>query len=183
MRQLTISVAVILAMTAAASAQTAGKGDAGKGAALPGGSSSLQETFEDWTVRCAVQNNTRICKLQQQQRHRETNQLALAIDLEAGAKNTATGTIVMPFGLRLAAGITLQLDDEPASKPLSFSTCLPVGCLVPLALDAPTVTALRTSKVLKLAAVANDSGQAVALTISLKGFPSAHDRVKALDGK
>lgn len=134
-------------------------------------------------MRCAVQNNTRVCKLQQQQRHREKNQLTLAIDLEAGAKNTASGMLVLPFGLKLASSVTLQIDEQPASKPLPFSTCLPVGCLVPLSFDPTTMGALRAGTTLKLAAVANDSGQNVALTISLKGFPGAHDRVKALDGK
>lgn len=46
----------------------AAKGDAARkeaAAALPGGASSLQESFEDWTVVCALPGGHKVCSLSQ----------------------------------------------------------------------------------------------------------------------
>ena len=150
--------------------------------ALPGGASSLQETFEDWQVSCAVQGTVRLCRMAQQQRQKDGNQLVLAVELAPAAKDGVAGLLVLPFGLRLADGVTLQIDEGKPSPALAFSTCLPGGCLVPLGLDAGFVRALRSGAALKIGARANDGGQAVALAVSLKGFAAAHDRLKVLAG-
>ena len=36
-------------------------------AELPGGASSLRETYQDWTVQCQVVNNVKQCAISQQQ--------------------------------------------------------------------------------------------------------------------
>lgn len=176
MRRLTLSVSFALAMTAAATAQNAGS------TTLPGGSSSLQESFETWMVRCAAKDNGRACNIIQQQRHRETKQIILAVELTASASGNLTGNVALPFGLRLDDGVTTQIDDKPTSKPMRFSTCLPVGCLVPLTFDKAAVSLLRAGNSLKINATANNDGKKVTLSVSLKGFPAALARLTALGG-
>ena len=85
----------------------------------------------------------------------------------------------MPFGLALSSGATLQIDDKPAGQPLPFRTCLPVGCVVPVSFEAPTLALLRVGGAIKIKAV-TDGGQDAPFSISLKGFASAFDRVAAL---
>jgi invasion protein IalB len=59
---------------------------------------------------------------------------------------------------------------------------MPVGCLVPLSFDDDRVSSLGKGTALKLKATASDADQEVVLTVSLKGFAAALDRMKALAG-
>lgn len=153
----------------------------GEDAALPGGASSLQETYQDWRIACEIGDKTKHCSMSQQQvgknRHR-----VLAVELQASRDSTVTGLLVLPFGLLLDKGVTLQIDDKPALAPLRFRTCMPAGCLVPLSFDRDRVGALGKGTALKLKATAADTNQEVVLTVSLKGFAAALDRIKALAG-
>jgi invasion protein IalB len=146
---------------------------------LPGGASSLQETYQDWLVAC-VHKDVKRCAVSQQQAQ-QNGQRLLAIELTASTDaETATGTLVLPFGLALEAGVILQVDDNPAATPLRFSTCLSAGCIVPLKFDAPTLAALRVGTTLKAMAKAANSDQPGTLSISLKGFSAAFDRAAVL---
>lgn len=147
---------------------------------LPNGASSLNETYDDWVVLCTAKDKGRLCVMTQQQRKSDTNQLVLAVELNAVSKEAIRGSLVLPFGLRLGDGVTLQVDGGPVSKPLPFSTCLPAGCIVQLAFDAATVKSLRAGTALKLVAKAHEGGQDVVLAVSLKGFAAAQDRAVAL---
>lgn len=147
---------------------------------LPNGATSLNETYQDWVVLCSAADRGRACAMAQQQRKQDTNQLVLAVEFNAVAANELRGTLVLPFGLRLTDGVTLQVDDGAVSKPLAFVTCLPAGCIVPLAFDASMIKALRAGTTLKLVAKAHDNGQDVGLGVSLKGFAAAQDRASAL---
>lgn len=145
---------------------------------LPGGASSLNETYRDWQVACVQQGTAKRCVLSQQQAQ-QNGQRVLAIELNAPAGNTVAGTLVLPFGLALASGVALQIDDKAAGQPLRFRTCLPAGCIVPVTFDAPTLTLLRAGTALKVKATA-DGGQETLFSISLQGFAAALDRVAAL---
>ena len=147
---------------------------------LPGGASSLQETFDNWTVACVQQAAAKRCSLSQQQNDAQSHQRVLAIEFMAPAADQLEGTLVLPFGLALDHGVTLQIDDGPASPSQKFRTCLPVGCLVPFAFDAKTIATLRKGANLKVAALAAGDGKEANFTISLKGFPAALDRTAAL---
>mgnify|MGYP001244534852 CR=1 FL=1 len=146
---------------------------------LPGGATSLNETYEDWSVVCVQQPAGKRCVLAQTQT--QNGQRALTVELDPPKDGSVSGVLLLPLGLALAAGVMLQVDDGKAGGPLAFRTCLPAGCLVPLSFDAATVGALRKGKALKLEARA-DGGQAIRLTIPLRGFSNALDRVAALAG-
>jgi invasion protein IalB len=181
MIRLSVTVAAfaiaLVAMPVKAMAQS---GEAAKAPALPGGSSSLQETFEGWTLQCAATAGGRLCNVQQQQRHRDSKQLVVAVELTVAPGNAVAGVLVLPFGLKLAAGAALQIDDKPVAPALPFATCLPVGCLVPLNFDRAMINRLRAGNVLKVTAAANEDGKPVALDVSLKGLPAALDRLAGL---
>ena len=146
--------------------------------ALPGGASSLNETYKDWTVACVQQGTTKRCVLSQAQKQ-QNGRRVLAIELNAPAGNTVSGTLVLPFGLALDSGVTFQIDEKPAMKPIRFRTCLPAGCLVNVTFDAATLVALRAGALLKIKTTA-DGGAATPFSISLQGFGTALDRVAAL---
>jgi invasion protein IalB len=146
---------------------------------LPGGASSLTETYQDWTVTCQISDGAKICAMSQQQT-RQDGQRILTMELRNSDDGVASGVLLLPFGLALDAGVKLQVKDGPSLPPLPFSTCLPVGCVVPLKLDADTIAAFRGGTSLSIAARAHDSNQEVALSLSLSGFTAALDRLHSL---
>jgi invasion protein IalB len=147
---------------------------------LPGGATALSETFNDWQVVCAVQGATKRCAAKQEQISQQNKQLVLAVELiPVATEDKVDGVALLPFGLALDSGVTLQVDESPAATPRRFRTCVPGGCVLPLSFDAHTLAQLRAGSVLK-AKVAIDGGQDATLSISLKGLSAALDRTAAL---
>jgi len=180
MKTLGTLAAAVTAYLMAVSAGTAQNKADQKPSELPGGSSSLQETFDNWTLQCSTSDKERVCRVQQQQRHRESKQLLLAMEFSVGANGGVRGSAILPFGLRLASGMTLQVDESPDQRPLGFSTCLPVGCVAPLDLEKASVTHLRAGTMLRIKVMANDDGKPVLLSVPLKGLAPALDRLVSL---
>jgi invasion protein IalB len=145
---------------------------------LPGGATSINETYRDWSVACVQQGAGKRCAMSQVQTQ-QNGQRVLAIEISPPQGSSTTGALALPFGLALANGITLQIDDKPAMVPLRFRTCLPTGCIVPLSFDAAAIVALRAGTSLKVKAT-TDGGSEAPFTISLAGFAAALDRVAAL---
>jgi invasion protein IalB len=160
-------------------AQAAATPAAGAAAStLPGGASALQETYDDWQVACGQQGNVKRCAMVQQQISKDNRQRVLDIELwPAGDK--LQGALMLPFGLALDQGVTLQVDDGTPGQPLHFRTCLPGGCVVPLSFDARSLAPLLHGTALKVKAVV-DGGGIAPFTISLKGFSGAYNRALAL---
>lgn len=148
------------------------------GTTLPGGASSLDETYKDWRVVCAQQGGAKRCVLNQVQTQ-QSGQRVLAIELNALTGSAVAGVLVLPFGLSLDAGVAFQIDEKLAVQPMRFRTCLPSGCLVAVSFDAPMVVALRTGTALTIRATA-DGGAAAPFSISLQGFAAAIDRAAML---
>lgn len=165
-RRLEIAQAPVVGQAAAASAT------------LPGGASSLNETYKDWRVVCALQGGAKRCVLSQIQTQ-ESGQRVLAIELNALGGSAIAGVLVLPFGLSLDAGVAFQIDEKLTVQPMRFRTCLPSGCLVAVSFDAPMVAALRTGTTLRIKATA-DGGTAAPFSISLQGFATALDRAAML---
>ena len=147
--------------------------------ALPGGATAINEVHADWTVRCGTSATGTACAVSQQQIDKATKKRVLAIGLSSEPNGGVKGSLMMPFGLLLDSGVTLQIDDGPLTAPVHFRTCMPGGCVIPLEWPAATVTALRTAQKLKVVAQGDD-GKPVPFTISMAGFASALDRAIAL---
>jgi len=151
---------------------------------LPGGATSLNETHGDWTVVCTTRVEVADCAITQTQVSSENRQRVLAVELTtAEGGNAARGMLVLPFGLRLDAGVRLAIEERVALDPLRFSTCLPAGCIVPLEFDPAAVTALRAGMALSATVTANDGSQELVFAISLMGFSSAFNRISELNGR
>jgi len=164
------------ALTMAGYAQEA----AAPASSLPGGANSLQETYRDWQVACIQQDAGKRCAMLQQQAQ-QNGQRVLSIELTARAGETGlNGVLVLPFGLALEAGVTVQVDETGSPQPLRFSTCLPAGCLVPLSFNEAMLGELRAGTSLNINATSIANNQAVVLSVSLAGFSAAQERTQAL---
>lgn len=147
---------------------------------LPGGASALSETHGDWTVNCQVTGTNKVCSLSHQQFNKQSGQRLLAIELTTKTGQDAAGTSALPFGLALASGISLEIDDKKLDGTLQFNTCQAVGCLVPVAFDADTTPLLQNGTTLKIDAIAADTTQPISFTFSLNGFGGALSRTADL---
>lgn len=169
------------APAANAAPAAAPKADAPKGdATLPGGASSLRESFDDWTVNCALPNGRRVCVLSQVQVDQQSKQRALAIEVGSVDAKGLGGIMALPFGLALAPGVTVQIDDGAPLPALPFQVCLPAGCIVQFRFEGDTLAKLKTGKQVKINAKAFEGGQAIVLTVSLNGFATGLTRLQSL---
>lgn len=151
-------------------------------APLPGGASSLRETHGDWIVNCIVPKDRKICTISQQlaqQAQGGGSQRVLSIELSPNGKSV-DGALVLPFGLLLARGAALQVDDGKVQPATAIRTCVPGGCIAPLSVDGALVASMRKAKELKLNLVASDTEKPLVLALSLKGFGDALDRATSL---
>ncbi|ESY96409.1 invasion protein [Mesorhizobium sp. LNHC229A00] len=147
---------------------------------MPGGASALSETHGDWTVNCQISGTNKVCSLSHQQFNKRSNQRLLAIELSNKTGEDATGTLALPFGLALAKGVALTVDDQKLDGSLPFRTCQVIGCLVPVAFDANVTPLLKNGTTLKIDAFAADTGQVVTFSIPLNGFSGALARTAEL---
>lgn len=145
---------------------------------LPGGASALQETYQDWRLSCQAANGAKQCSISQQQ-VQQNGQRILAIELQPVKAGGASGVAILPYGLKLAKGVVLQVDEKPELQSMQFSTCLPAGCILPLTFDAGTLSIIRAGETLKLKTTSMDE-QEMIFTVSLKGLSAGLDRLGKL---
>jgi invasion protein IalB len=149
-------------------------------APLPGGASSLSEAYQDWQVNCTSKDAAAHCTMVQVQADPKTKQRVLAMEIGKSADGSFSAMLIMPFGIELATGVSLQIDDAAIGSALNFSTCLPAGCLVPVAIDDEKVDALKAGTALTLIAAGSDSSDPISFSISLNGFSGAFARLNEL---
>ncbi|PWK68258.1 invasion protein IalB [Aminobacter sp. AP02] len=153
--------------------------------------SALSETYGDWIVQCVnaaapkqqeqEPATKRICQVSQSLAQGNSNQRILMIVFEDTAKDKQplAGTVIAPFGIDLQSGLALRIKDDVYAK-AAYKTCLPQGCVAPVAVDAKFEAALRANEKLTVAMTASDTGAPVTLDVSLKGLAQSLDRLKKL---
>ncbi len=152
----------------------------GPALALPGEASSVRETHGDWTVSCVRQDTATLCAMSQIQAEPKSRKRVLTVELQVQANGTTKGVLIMPFGLALQRGVSLKIDDKGTRAPLPYATCLPVGCIVPLSVDTPLLSALKAGSTLNINATSNGDNQSLAFSVSLSGFSAAFARLVEL---
>lgn len=151
-----------------------------KPSSLPGGATSLSESFGDWSVNCTTGTSGSACTVSQVQAQQSSGRRLLAIRfIPTAAKPDADGQLVLPLGLELAKGVSAQVDEGALSTVYPFRTCLPTGCIVPLRFEQKTFSGLLGGKSLKITAVSTDNHE-IPFTVSLNGFKAAIDRATVL---
>ncbi|MGE0627701.1 MAG: invasion associated locus B family protein [Hyphomicrobiaceae bacterium] len=176
-----ISLLLLLAVPAGAQRQFSQPKLAQAGAeTLPGGASSLQETYGSWTVSCRIADGRKLCSHSQVRGNQQTGQRNFAIELKPPRDGKTDGVLVLPFGLALGAGVKLTLDDKALGQTIPFSTCVPSGCLVPVSFPAAAIAAIKKAKALSATATPAGSSEPAVFTLSLDGFTAAHARITEL---
>jgi invasion protein IalB len=143
--------------------------------ALPNHATAISETYGDWTLNCGTDKGAKFCTLSQAQVNKE-GQRAFAVELRTAKDGSSEGTILMPFGLKLEAGVVLRLDDKDIGQGLRFSTCLAQGCLLPVSFPSAGTDAIRQARTFTVGALNVSNNQLVTFSISLNGFATALER-------
>jgi len=143
--------------------------------ALPNQASAISETYGDWTLNCGTDKGAKFCTLSQAQVNKE-GQRAFAVELRTSKDGSSEGSILMPFGLKLDAGVILRLDDKDIGQGLRFSTCLAQGCLLPVSFPSAGIDAIRNARTFTVGALNMSNNQLVTFNVSLNGFAVALDR-------
>lgn len=138
---------------------------------LPSGATLISETYGDWTVNCGTNREKKLCTISQAQVNKGTGQRVFAIELRTSKDGSIEGTILMPFGLKLQAGVIIKLDNE--EQKLSFSTCLAQGCFVTVALPSAAIDAMRKAKTFTVGALSVSDNRIITFNVSLNGFEAA----------
>lgn len=147
---------------------------------LPGGASSLSERYGEWAVNCRSAEADVECSVSQAQVQQKTGQRVLTVEFTVEENGGLKGVLVMPFGLRLADGVALSVDDDKPIAKLPFSTCLPSGCIAPVSSENRALEGLTGAETLNATVVANDTGREITFAIPLEGFAKATARLKDL---
>jgi invasion protein IalB len=147
---------------------------------LPGGATSLVETYESWTVSCRIVEGRKVCSLTQVRGNQQTGQRSFAIELMPPRDGKTEGTLVLPFGLALSAAVKLTLDDKPLGQTIQFSTCVPNGCLVPVSFPTVATDAMKKAKALTVTATPTGTSEPTAFALTLDGFSAAFLRLAEL---
>lgn len=146
---------------------------------LSGGASQVTEVFGDWQVICGAVAELRNCVLSQEQLLDDGRRLIL-VNLAPGSSGDYAVSMIVPFGLLIAEGLTASVDQKPLNaSALKFHSCQPVGCLVEASFGSADLQALRAGKEWSLSGVADD-GQNYVFQLSLAGLTAAMDRGVAL---
>jgi invasion protein IalB len=153
--------------------------------------SSLSETYGDWVVQCAnapapspagqQPAMKRLCRMSQSLAQNNSNQRVLMIVFDGTPKDKQrlSGTVIAPFGVDLSSGLSLRIKADVYVK-AAYKTCLPQGCVAPIAADAKFESALRANDKLTVVMTASDTGEPVSLEVSLKGLAQGLDRLRTL---
>lgn len=141
---------------------------------LPGGSTELTETFQDWIVNCRSTEGIGTCALTQEQLTSSDERLLL-VSLDVENRDAVSGFFLLPFGLLVQEGVKFQIDNGPLSEStLNFYTCQPTGCIIPFSFEAEMLAALRSGKILHL--LGNTDNGKYNFQVSLDGLTAAINR-------
>lgn len=149
-------------------------------ATLPNGATSINETYGDWTVNCSIVEGAKACVFSQAQGDSQSGQRTFAIELRPPADGRTEGMLLMPFGLKLADGVRLKIDDQNLGQGAQYSICVPQGCLVPVSFPTVATDAMKRGTTLTVTATNPNGDQPVDLAVSLAGFTAAMNRIAEL---
>lgn len=140
-----------------------------------------ERQFRDWMVRCGRPNEqaAEVCEMQQQQVDSEDRTvMAVAVGQVPGTSDLGL-LIVVPLGILLPAGVTLQVDSG-AEIPLQVDRCERQGCRIEMLLEPELLNRLKAGAKATVFFEAFDpegERQRLGVPISLLGFTAALNEV------
>jgi invasion protein IalB len=139
-----------------------------------------ERQFQDWVLRCGrSQQGPEVCEMQQL-RTDDEGRTVMAVAIGTAPGRSEVGLLIMlPLGILLPAGVTLQVDGG-AEVPLQVDWCERQGCRIEMAVEAALLNRLKAGREAKVFFEAFDpegQQQRLGIPISLLGFTAALDEL------
>ena len=137
------------------------------------------KVFGDWVVRCFPVKAPAKCDIFQATIDKPSQKLIVSTSIAyAPGLNGYVAKIVVPLGIKIAAGATIT-SDAYKSGTLAFTRCENDGCYIEGPLDTALIEKLNGGKTASIV-VTLLTGRHVPLPVSLKGFSDAAAAMKTL---
>jgi invasion protein IalB len=128
-------------------------------------------SFQDWRMSCPPRTTKKaVCVLQTAIVQKGTSNVLVELSVVPKG-DTDMLSIVTPLGVLVQSGVALAVGSG-AGKPILFKTCIQVGCVAAVPIDASMASALSQNTGGQITVVAGN-GKAVALSYSLRGYQDA----------
>ena len=128
-----------------------------------------------WSVNCVGTSGGLDCRAVEAVRVTDTAQAAVAVHVPPDTKKPVM-TILIPLGIYLPAGATLQFGQD-AAKTLPFQTCEVSGCLAEYAITGAEITAMLKGEVVTIT-IQSRNQQPLPLQLPVASFPAAYAKIK-----
>jgi invasion protein IalB len=133
---------------------------------------NVEVPAQGWSVNCANGAQGLVCSATQSVRVGQSGQLLVATSvLKAAGPAPHSMSVILPHGLYLPAGASVQIDAEPIQA-LVVETCDQRGCYATMPITDKALAAMRTGKMLTVA-FQNLSKNNMKVQLPLAGFPEA----------
>lgn len=151
---------------------------------LQPGDTYVREKIDDWSLRCVVaQAGEDSCQLYQLLSDDAGQAIAefTMLKLPEGSQAIAAGTIIVPLETSLQNQLSIQVDDQ-SGKRYPFAFCNTIGCYARIGLTEEDISSYRkgSTAVLSIVPMAAPDLR-VTVTLSLKGFTAAFEKVDAVN--
>lgn len=137
------------------------------------------DTFETWAVECEQGGaGESHCFLSQTHLMAGNKARLLKASLGyLGPKQEPMLVFLLPLGVDLRAGVAMKIDNQ-LQLSLAYQQCVQDGCIGTLALDAPTVAALRTAKRIQVGFRPFGSQETMTVDLSPAGLARGMDALR-----
>ncbi|MEN0000813.1 MAG: invasion associated locus B family protein [Pseudomonadota bacterium] len=156
------------------------------GAAVPqsmgqAGPSSIRETYGGWAVRCQQATENMQCDMAFEARQQDSQQLILRVTIMRAPDGTgANARILTPFGISLADGLQISVDEGEPFLSAAFRTCIAAGCIARTPVDNDALATIANSEQFQVTMQQLDDGGALNILMPTNGFQAAWQRLAEL---
>lgn len=137
-----------------------------------------EQTYKDWTVRCAEQEQGGRCVMSQLLKNRENDEPILLMEVGyLGEGDQPMAQFTVPHGVFLPAGVQLRVDDAEEAGRVPYTVCDKIGCKAIAKLDDKVLAAMKAGNRL-VTTLTSPSGDTATMSVSLAGFTAAINALK-----
>lgn len=136
-------------------------------------------TYEDWTVRCEIKANDKVCEMVQTMQIKGQAQPISQIAIGRVAKDKPLMIVFqVPINVWLPADVRLKADEKDSGIVGTFRRCLPAACFADTELKPEMVKKLRGLTENGKLQFKDAGQQDIAIPVSFKGFAQAYDTLQ-----
>lgn len=130
-----------------------------------------------WRIECANSGTALDCQTSQAAVLRQNQQMLATVTLRVPPGGARPVLLVqVPLGVRVTDPVMVSVDESTPER-LTVQGCTPNGCFAGGPAEAALVERLRTGQNVRIS-FANLGGDTVAVTMPLRGFALAHDKIR-----